>query len=309
MVHDPLMLKAASRERMREELIQDRGAPSKVVQRFEQRDDRQLAHQPFRGGDSKTGFAREERFYKTAGKFTIHDLPKGHFHLTVTADGGSKKIELDLSEGEQKTGVEVTLDALVTITGRIVELGTTKPVPGMRVFAQLATGGGFTISGGGEQDNYNISDETGRFTVKRVPRGQIAVQGMAKEWKNSDYTWFRTLKTIDGSQSTVDIGDVGVIKRRVKEGEKSGELGLNFKEQAPDTPPEQATFEVSFIDPKGPAANSGIKVGDVVTSVDGVDVTGGNAAHAWTLMNAPPGTKLALGLKRGTTVTVKLAAP
>jgi len=182
-------------------------------------------------------------------------------------------------------------------------------VPGMRVFAQLATGGGFTISWGGDTDNDNVSDEQGRFTVKRVPRGQIAVQGMAKEWKDSDYTWFRTLKTIEGTSTTVDIGDVSVIKRRVKEGEKSGEMGLNFKEQPPDTPPDQAQLEVSFIDPKGPAANSGIKVGDIVTSVDGVDVTGGNAMHAWTLMNAPPGTKLALGLARNTTVTVILAAP
>lgn len=259
--------------------------------------------------DLATGLARDERFYKTAGRFAIHDLPRGHFHLTVTAEGGSKKIELDLAEGEDKTGVEVTLDALVTITGRIVEYGTQKPVPGMRVFAQLATGGnGFSFSWG-DTDNENISDEQGRFTVKRVPRGQISVQGMAKEWKSSDYTWFRTLRTIDGTQTTVDIGDVGVIKRRVKEGEKSGELGLNFKEQPPDTPPDQARLEVSFIDPKGPAANSGIQVGDVITSVDGVDVTGGNAMHAWTLMNAPPGTRLVLGLSRNATVTITLAAP
>jgi protocatechuate 3,4-dioxygenase beta subunit len=259
--------------------------------------------------DLKTGFNREERFYKTGGKFTVHDLPKGHFHLTVSTDGGSKKIELDLAEGEQKTGVEVTLDALVTITGRVVDMATKQPVPGMRVFAQLATGGGMTIRWGGDTDNDNISDETGRFTVKHVPRGQIAVQGMAKEWKNSDYTWFRTLKTIDGSSSTVDIGDVTVLKRRVKEGEKSGELGLNFKEQAPDTPPDKAQYEVSYIDPKGPAVNSGIKVGDIITSVDGVDVTGANSMHAWTLMNAPPGTKLTLGLSRNATITIVLAAP
>jgi protocatechuate 3,4-dioxygenase beta subunit len=259
--------------------------------------------------DLKTGFNRAEKFYMTGGKYTIHDLPKGHFMLTATAEGGSKKIEIDLAEGEKKSGVDVELDALVTITGRVVELGTTKPVPGMRVFAQLATGGGFTISWGGDTDNDNISDETGRFTVKRVPRGQIAVQGMAKEFKNSDYTWFRALETIDGSSANVDIGDIGVIKRRVKEGEKSGELGINFKEEAPDTPPEKAQFEVSFIDPKGPAAKSGIKVGDIITSVDGVDVTGGNAMHAWTLMNAPPGTKLALGLARGATITIVLAAP
>lgn len=259
--------------------------------------------------DLKTGFNRSERFYMTAGRFTIRDLPKGHFFLTVTAEGGSKKIEIDLAEGEKKAGVTVELDALVTITGRVVELGTTKPVPGMRVFAALATGGGFTFTFGGDDDNDNISDEGGRFTVKRVPRGQVAVQGMAKEFKNSDYTWFRTLKTIDGSASNVDIGDVGVIKRRVKQGEKSGELGINFKQQPRDTPPDKAVFEVSFIDPKGPAANSGIKVGDIISSVDGVDVTGGNSMHAWTLMNAPPGTKLSLGLARGATVTVTLAAP
>jgi C-terminal processing protease CtpA/Prc len=100
-----------------------------------------------------------------------------------------------------------------------------------------------------------------------------------------------------------------VIKRRVKEGEKSGELGLNFEEQPPETPPDKAELKVSFIDPKGPAANSGIKVGDIITSVDGVDVTGANHMHAWTLINAPPGTKLSLGLARGATVSVTLAAP
>ena len=259
--------------------------------------------------DLKTGFNRDERFYKTGGKFTIHDLPQGHFHVTVSTDGGSKKIELDLAEGETKTGVELTLDSLVTITGRVVEMGTQKPVPGMRVFAQAATGGGFSFSWGPDADNDNISDEAGKFTVKRVPRGQISVQGMPKERKTSDYSWFRTLRTLEGTQTTVDIGDVSVIKRRVKEGEKSGELGLNFKDQPPDTPPDQQKFEVSFIDPKGPAVTSGIKVGDVLTSVDGIDVTGGNAMNAWTLMNAPPGTKLSLGLARNATVTIVLAAP
>ncbi len=259
--------------------------------------------------DLKTGFSRSEKYYKTNGAFTVHDLPQGHFELTITAESDSKKTTVDLAEGEAKTGVDVTLDSLVTITGRVVEYGTQKPVPGMRVFAQAATGGGFTIRWGGDQDNDNISDEAGRFTVKRVPRGQIAVQGMAKEWKDSDYTWFRAIKTIDGTSSTVDIGDVGVIKKRIKEGEPSGELGINFVQQAPDTPPDQTKLEVSFIDPAGPAAKSGIKVGDVITSVDGIDVTGVNSTHAWTLMNAPPGTKLALGLKRGVTINVVLAAP
>jgi C-terminal processing protease CtpA/Prc len=179
----------------------------------------------------------------------------------------------------------------------------------MQVYAQLASAGnGFSFSMGAD-DNENISDETGRFTVKRVPRGQIAIQGMAKEWKESDYTFFRVLRTVTGETSTIDVGDIGVIKKRIKEGQPSGELGINFVDLPEDTPPDKITLEVSYIDPKGPAATSGIKVGDVVTSIDGVDVTGGNYAHAWTLMNASPGTKLALGLKRGVTVNIVLAAP
>ncbi len=47
-----------------------------------------------------------------------------------------------------------------------------------------------------------------------------------------------------------------MIKRRVKEGEKSGELGLNFVDQPPDTPPDKQEYKVSFIDPKGPAPAS-----------------------------------------------------
>src|SRR5204863_7763157 len=96
--------------------------------------------------DLKTGYAREETFYKTEGRFSITDLPHGHFQQTATTDGGSKMIEVDLAEGETKTGVTVTLDALVSITGRVVDLVTRKPVSGMRVVAQLAASGDETFS-------------------------------------------------------------------------------------------------------------------------------------------------------------------
>jgi diguanylate cyclase (GGDEF)-like protein len=52
-----------------------------------------------------------------------------------------------------------------------------------------------------------------------------------------------------------------------------------------------------------------MEVGDVVTTVDGLDVAGASYSNGWTLMQAPPGTKLQLGLARGTTVAITLAAP
>lgn len=259
--------------------------------------------------DLKTRFSRDETFFRTSGRFTIHDLPAGHFLVTASAADGNAKTELDLASGETKTGVTLTLAELVNLTGRVVDMVTKAPVPGMLVFAAPAVGGGGGISfTWGSEDRDHISDSAGKFTIKRAPRGQLMIQGMAKEWKESDYSFFRVLKTITGT-GTVDLGDLPVIKKRIKDGEKSGELGLHFAEQPNDTPPDKVEMKVSFIDPAGPAAKTEIKVGDIITSVDGVDVTGGNAMHAWTLMHAPPGTKLTLGLARGATVVVVLAPP
>ena len=260
--------------------------------------------------DLETGFHRSETFYRTGGKFVVRDLPKGKFHLTAKTDGGMKKVEVDLAEGEHETGVEIVFDSLVTVTGRVVEHGTTKPVPGMRVFARAASAGQrMSFRWGGDEDNENISDASGRFTVKRVPRGAIFIQGMPKDWKDSEYNWFRALKTVTGTASTIDIGDVSALKRRLQPGQKRGKLGINFKDQPEDTPPEKSKLEVSYIDPKGPAVNSGIQVGDVITTIDGIDVTGGNTGMAWSLMTAPPGTTLMLGLARNVTVKVVLAEP
>ena len=58
-------------------------------------------------------------------------------------------------------------------------------------------------------------------------------------------------------------------------------------------------FEVAWIDPAGPAAKSGLVVGDVVTSVDGIDITGANAGLAFTLFRVPVGARVSLGLARG----------
>nr|MBA3455440.1 PDZ domain-containing protein [Deltaproteobacteria bacterium] len=132
--------------------------------------------------------------------------------------------------------------------------------------------------------------------------------GMHKDFQDSDYTWVRIFKTVEGS-GTVDIGEITVIKKRIKEGEPAGELGVHFVDLPSDTPPEKHRLEISFIQPDGPAAKTDLKVGDVINTVDGVDCSGENSAHAWTLLRAPPGTKIVLGLARGATITLVLAVP
>jgi C-terminal processing protease CtpA/Prc len=66
-------------------------------------------------------------------------------------------------------------------------------------------------------------------------------------------------------------------------------------------------WKVTSIDPAGPAAGSGIAIGDIVLAVDGVDANGDDARLANELLRAPPGTTVHLGLKRGATVSVMRA--
>jgi len=257
--------------------------------------------------DLVSGFSRRESFFRTDGRFSLPDLPKGKFQLTASAEGGSAQVDLELGEGEQKTNVAVVLAALVTITGRVVEQGTTKPVAALRMMARPALGGGgFSFSDGDDRDH--ITDEQGRFTIKNAPSGKLWIRGMPRDWNDSDYAMLATVREVSGT-GTVDLGDIAVLKKRVKQNDPVGKLGLRFAEGAPDTPPDKRTLEISWIDPTGPAAKTELVVGDVITTVDGVDVSGANSASYGTMIRAAPGTKLSFGTKRGTTVIVVLAPP
>ena len=60
--------------------------------------------------------------------------------------------------------------------------------------------------------------------------------------------------------------------------------------------------------PAGPAANTELAVGDVITSIDGVDAGVLASETVCALFEPPPGTVLQLAVARGATVTV-VAAP
>ena len=255
--------------------------------------------------DVATGFERTERYDRTGGHFMIRDLPAGHFEAVFAADTAHKAVAVDLQPGEAKTGLEITLDALVTVTGRLVEHGTHQPVPGLYVVVQPAgrSAGPLAVDPATAQ----VSDGAGRFAVASVPAGSIAVRGTPRE-PGSPYATFFASKTAVGT-GTVDVGDVFVLRRRLAAGEAGGTLGLEFAAQPGDTPPELREYKIASIDPAGPAAKTALQVGDVIASCDGTDVTGANSWQWPVLVAAPPGTPLVLATRRGSTATVVLAAP
>src|SRR5678815_3973310 len=147
-----------------------------------------------------------------------------------------------------------------------------------------------------------------RFTIANVPTGKVAIRGTPLNWTTSEYMMVQIVRNVSGT-GTVNVGDIPMPKQRVKRGEPIGDLGLHFTAPSDDGPMDPVVRKVSGIDPAGPAARSELRVGDIITSIDGVDITGGNAQLFYVLIRAAPGTRLALGTQRGVTATVVLAAP
>ena len=254
--------------------------------------------------DRKAGIRRGDTFFRTDGRFLVRDLPAGHFSVTVSSDGGQRLVEIDLAEGEAKAGLDLTLAELVKVTGRVVDVVTHEPVVGMRILAMPSSGG--RISSRDDKDA-NITDTTGRFTLQDIPLGEMSFLGFSSA-ADTGYGTLQAVRTIAGS-GTVDVGELAIPRRRLKEGQTAGNLGLRFKERAAGAPMLEQSLEVSFVDPAGPCAGLDVRAGDVIVAVDGIDVSAPNQSRAHTLWNAPVGTRITLTLQRGASVTVELAAP
>jgi hypothetical protein len=150
--------------------------------------------------DRKTGFSREEAFHEAEGRYAIRDLPRGRFQVTIEAERTRKQVEVDLADGESKT-VDVELEDLVTLTGRVVEKGTTTPVAGVQMLANPLGG---TMRP--RLDENNVSDAQGRFTIRNVSRGKLSIFGVPFAERDRRGL-VKVERTIDGT-GTIDLGDL-----------------------------------------------------------------------------------------------------
>ncbi|HVV86327.1 MAG TPA: carboxypeptidase regulatory-like domain-containing protein [Kofleriaceae bacterium] len=261
--------------------------------------------------DVKTGFSRSESFYMTAGRFTMRDLPAGNFVVAADATAGRAQASVTLAAGEQRADLALVLQGSVVVRGRIVDVDGNAPVAGLsaRVTAREGGDNRFTFTFGDDGDRKNISGDDGTFEVARAPAGKDYLIAFPVDFGESTYGIVRYPITVAAGAGVVDVGDIPTVKRRVKFGDEGGDLGLTFADQPPDTEPEAYQLKVSNVRAGGPGEAAGVKVGDVVVSIDGHDIRGARSMLGWNLIEVPVGTKVVLGLARGTDVTVTAGPP
>ncbi|HWM85076.1 MAG TPA: carboxypeptidase regulatory-like domain-containing protein, partial [Kofleriaceae bacterium] len=247
--------------------------------------------------DAESGLSRRETFFRTRGQFLFRDLPAGTFDVMVEAAEGTGKTEARLTEGQDLTGLTVELAARATITGRVVSLDGGGPLPGFMIRVS-ASGPGISHAGPGDQA---VTDQAGRFRVENAPAGKVEVIAFPRD-REAGYSMGARRADVTAGRAT-DIGDVRVARRRLGADQHAGELGFTLVDR-PDGQPAEVT--VGVVRPGGPAAASGLQVGDVIVSVDGQDVRG-ELFLFWSLVRVPAGTTVTLGLARGGSVRITAA--
>jgi len=168
------------------------------------------------------------------------------------------------------------------VTGRVVDLASRQPIAGIAVHAELA---------GGQRREAQTSGPDGRFVISGLPHGRLTLDLGAPQGSRYMY---RDVERVIDSGGTVDVGDLSLVTRQDTSGKPLGTIDVTF---AGDS------LQVATIDPNGAAAKSGLAVGDIVTTIDGVDVTVDPSAGRFLLFTSA-GTPIRLGLLRGVTISV-----
>ncbi|MCB9756675.1 MAG: carboxypeptidase regulatory-like domain-containing protein [Myxococcales bacterium] len=109
---------------------------------------------------ASSGVGVSEVFEGTEGRWFLEGLNEGKYEVSATADGGFAALARVATEAGEVTTLELELAAPATISGRLVDASTGKPVAGVKVWAG---------------SSLVLSDEQGAFRLEEVPVTEMSL--------------------------------------------------------------------------------------------------------------------------------------
>jgi protocatechuate 3,4-dioxygenase beta subunit len=239
--------------------------------------------------NTTASFSRDELFFHASGQFALRDLPAGTYELDAEWSGGSGTATVTVADGEQKTGVALTVTMRTRVDGRVVMLEGGAPLAGVMVTLQ----GNSTVSLVSGDGHDNRTGPDGSFHLDGALPGQWMLMVYSRD---PTFGQIQIPVTVPDGAAATDIGAVRIPRRRVEPGQPRGDLGLYVW----NNPPDACTVRMVY----GDAAEAGVQSADVVVSIDGYDVQGANAYLCDPLATVSPGRTVTFAFAKGTSLSL-----
>ncbi len=256
--------------------------------------------------DQNSDHFLSERF--TGGTRRFPEVPPGEYEVLVTIAGQSAKSEVKLEAGQALTGVDLEVEPSVMLRGTLIdEAGA--PIVGVEVY----------VHGEGT----STTDAAGRFEFETKP-GQWSIQ--VQGWKigvrgfdsgvvlpGDGFGEYRRTIVLHDDPAEVELAPIRMVQDRIKHrgwmDQPGGDLGYRAEEPHSGERGERGGPKVREVTPGEHAARAGLRVGDEIVAVDGIDVTGDNRWLYRRLRRVPVGATITLTLARGVSVQLLAIEP
>ncbi len=225
----------------------------------------------------------------TTSSFAIRGLSPGHYLVTATTAATAASAAVDVAAGNT-AHVTLTSRGTGAVTGHVHDLRSGAPVEGMNCFA-IAQPPGATVSSlvwaSVNSAAVARTDGQGAFAIAAAPAGDVAVWCNGLNWQYS--TGLRPVVVPAGK--SIDV-EVPVMSWDLSHGRPMSSLGAGFADAID-------AARLIGVKPGGPASTAGLTDGDVVTTVDGLDVTSLSSDGVdVAIINRSPGTRVPITVVR-----------
>ncbi|MGE3547145.1 MAG: carboxypeptidase regulatory-like domain-containing protein, partial [Kofleriaceae bacterium] len=228
------------------------------------------------------------------GSYKLERVAPGDYTCSASAQIGTAGAKVNVPAGPAQ--LDLTFTPWASLTGLVVNAVSGAPVQGALVIprSDLRSNNGAeifeAITGKGP-----TTDAAGRFVIERVPEGPGIVMVFATGASMSSPLQSQSYKAVAGQR--LDVGTIKVIAPVTGD---PGTFGLA-------TEPGGTGLKVTMVVDGGPAAAAGLKVDDVIVSIDGRPVTDIGVDTAGLLLSSGSvgvGQTIRLGLTSGATIAV-----
>jgi hypothetical protein len=234
---------------------------------------------------------RVDRFSRTGGAYVIRDLPAGRYTITAQVGGRRGHRVVTVPEGIRVTDADLDLGAGGAVRGRVIDAVTQQPIAGVAITFGAHDAYPYSLDDTAAPVTSTVTGADGSFQIEHLLRGYTRLE--LRDPATNGYGWFA--RELPGA-GTVDLGDLCITARAAP-----AHLGAAWDWSSAAGP------RVTYVDADTPAARAGLVPGDVLVAINGLEATANASLCARTLVDGPAGTRLALRLARGDTITAELA--